>query len=186
MTEEMELTKYCLEEGLLKEYGYIGKPLRDMWFSRRNEDMVNFCFGDGAIIGISHLAGSLAYVEYWAEGKVKRRLIPTGKPTYDEHFSDIFSFAAGGKDVVLKGEEFKIQEEFSEDNLSEIIRECMRLPLLSIEQGFGLKHCLEIRFGEPCKNVDKDNSKKLRFMFPKNSTICAIYKGNGREIAYIP
>ena len=116
--------------------------------------------------------------------KTKRRLIPEGKPTYDEHYDDVMSFATNS-DFVFKGKEFDVREPFSKESLETLLDYyCKEATLETIEPSFGLQNWLNIGF--VLNQTNSASIVEIGFKFPKNAIHSVLYSGNNREIHYVP
>jgi len=126
MTEQFaKLHKYCLDE-LLVSRGYKNQKLSRVIFTSDKMDAITFLFRDNAQFFVFYAKDSLSMVRLSEDYNVKQRLIPDGKPIYDEHYCDVLSCATGSN-FVNKEEEFDKWEPFSKKFLDKIATEMVGL-----------------------------------------------------------
>jgi len=183
MTEQFaKLHKYCLDE-LLVSRGYKNQKLSRVIFTSDKMDAITFLFRDNAQFFVFYAKDSLSMVRLSEDYNVKQRLIPDGKPIYDEHYCDVLSCATGSN-FVNKEEEFDKWEPFSKKSLDKILsKNCTKLLLDSIELGFGLQHWLTIKLS---KKIGSQHQIEIGFKFPNTSVPMAVYAKDDEKIIYCP
>ncbi len=179
----LKLTPGCFED-ILVSGGYKDNRCKEISFNSNLRDSVWILFKDNSQLGVSYGKESLFMVRLMQGNKVKRRLIPEGRPTYDEHFCDVLSFATGSN-VVLKGEEFDDWERFSHKSLSKMLSYISHnFKLKSIEPTFGLQNWLNLDFYKDSRFFPSEIS--LGFRFSTDSPPIAIYQKADKAIFYSP